>query len=99
MNVKLKKPYKADHQKQDGIGDAAPHLHFISDANTTFDMKRVKTIESQFWYKENSEVLFVIEYQLKNAPNGQRTQTWRHTLSELDINGVRMAKAWLKNSH
>ena len=62
----------------------------------TYDIARVKGMEDRFWYKENSEILFIIVYNLKNEPSGQLTQGWKHTLEELDINGVRMVKSGLR---
>ena len=64
--------------------------------NMTYDIDRVKGIQDRFWHKENGDILFIIIYKLRREPTGQLTQAWKHTLDELDVNGVRMVKHGLR---
>ena len=89
-------PCKDLHKAKQGLGDVALHQCYVWESRRIFDIQRIRSIEPQFWLRENDEVCFIAVFKLRNHPTGQKTQSWKIPLIDMDIEGVRMCKDRLK---
>ena len=64
----------------------------ISPKVNHLNIDRIKSIEKEFWLKENEEINFIAVFKLHNHPDGKKTQSWRLPLIDMDIEGVRACK-------
>ena len=88
--------HKDLHKEKEGLGDLKPHLNFVWENRRIYDIQRIRSIESRFWLKELDEINFIVVFNLRNCPTGQKTQGWKIPVTDLDITGCRLAKERLK---